>query len=343
MNRTSTPVLRVAVLAAVLVAGSAVIQAQSTGASGFIFLPFENRSEFKGKWDLGMDVPRYLAAYTKARYGIATVSPSLVVNRLLEENLGEASLGDVRFWRALRDQFGIRFLLKGAVVEFDVSRFTTGTDEIGGYEAYKGEVMIEFTVYDLELQTRSAAASERLNGRAKGEFADRSLALTLFGKPTQRTMEFRDLSQIRFGSEDFNATVIGQACRQMADRFAGELEANLAFLRSRDLLLLDSLGAQLETIDTTDIAFRGRIVRGTVVFVEGEDAFVNIGQEDGLQKGQIVSIYADAPKDSALALPRRVGTVELTEIRGPHLSLGKIRTGKGEVKGRQAVRVRVLD
>ena len=38
---------------------------QGFSRSGFVFIPFEDRSGFDGKWNVGTDVPRFLAAYVK--------------------------------------------------------------------------------------------------------------------------------------------------------------------------------------------------------------------------------------------------------------------------------------
>ncbi|MGB2867636.1 MAG: hypothetical protein WBD36_04250, partial [Bacteroidota bacterium] len=247
---------------------------------GYIVLPFKNNSDFQGRWELRADVPRYLSAYMTAKYGVLVISPVVVLSYLHQENLSSDAIDDVKFWDNLYQKFGYRYLVAGTVDVFDVSRFTTSTPEIGGYEAFKGEISISYDIYDLESTSMSASAVRYSKGEVHGEFADRSLALTLLGKPTDRTIEYRDLDRVPFGSEDFNRTVIGQACLRMADDFTMELETKFPVLRSKEFLSGALTAVGTEITDSSDIVFKGRIVTGSVVFLEGENAFVNIGSED---------------------------------------------------------------
>src|SRR3990172_2652626 len=81
---------------ALLWSGTAI--GQTPSRSGFIFIPFEDRSGFEGKWNVGTDVPRFLAAYVKERYAIPTVSPLVVRNYLEETGNRQGSADHVLFW-----------------------------------------------------------------------------------------------------------------------------------------------------------------------------------------------------------------------------------------------------
>lgn len=307
---------------------------------GFLFLPFENETSFHGKWEIAKDVPRFLSAYVKERYRIPTVSSLVTLNYLIEQNLSEESLSDIKFWQALHQRFQIRYLVTGTILEFDVSRFNVGQPNLGGYEAYKGEVTIRFQVYDLS-SVQLNGPHMLTKGEVSGEFTDRSLALTLFGKPTERTVEFRDLDKIQFGSEEFNRTVIGQACFQLSENFCVEVETVLPFLRKRaqGLVNPDSL-AKLAEGDT--LSFRFKFITGFVVFLEGDHVFVNLGSEDGVKKGEVLLVYPHTQEltDSSY---KEIGTLQIIEVRGPHLALAQLTTGKGAIKERDRVRVKVVE
>lgn len=302
---------------------------------GFIVLPFQNETSFHSKWQVANDVPRFLSAYLKERYRVPTVSSLVVLNFLNEQNRGKEALREASTWFQLRERFQLRYLVTGTLLEFDVSQFNVGTPNLGGYEAYKGEVAMRFELYDLH------SSSPRLitSGEVRGEFTDRSLALTLFGKPTERTMEFRDLDKIAFGSDEFNRTVIGQACVELSENFCAELEAVLPALKRLAIGLVspDSL-AKVADQDTLSLQFR--FVTGFVMFIENDRAFVNLGSEDGVRKGMELFVYAESRE--RMDAPE-VGTLEVLEVRGPHLSLVQIRRGKGDIKERDRVRVRVLE
>ncbi|MBI3587108.1 MAG: hypothetical protein HY088_08270, partial [Ignavibacteriales bacterium] len=253
------------------------VVAQTTSRPGFIFLPFENKSDFEGKWEVGVDVPRFLSAYVHQRYRIPSVSPVLVRNFLEEQKLSAGSLDDVKFWIALYKRFHVRYLIAGTVEEFDVSRFMTGQPLLGGYEAFKGEVRISYVMYDMERTAASASYVQITKGGAAGEFADRSLALTLFGKPTDRTLEFRDLDKIKFGTDEFNRTVIGQACFQLGEHFSMELESALPTIKVWAATTPDSLLALAQSLDSISISFRHRTISGSIVFIEANNVFLNLG------------------------------------------------------------------
>jgi hypothetical protein len=306
---------------------------------GFIVLPFQNETGFNGKWTIATEVPRFLSAYIKERYRIPTASSLLVLNFLNEQGLSEESLYDAATWRLLRDRFQIRYLVSGTLLAFDVSRFTVGTPNLGGYEAYKGEAALRFELFDLGVQQTSLPRS-LTTGEIRGEYTDRSLALTLFGKPTERTVEFRDLDKIAFGSEEFNRTVIGQACVELSENLCSELESALPALKRLAIgtVKLDSLALGTES-DTLSLRFT--FITGFVMFLEGDRLFVNLGSEDGLRKGMVLLVY---PQRKTPALTEEeVGTVEILEVRGPHLALAHIRSGKGKIRERDRVRVKVLN
>ncbi len=314
--------------------------AQDAGRVGFIVLPFRNESSFRGKWEIGSDVPRFISAYLKERYHVPTVSSYIALNYLAEKNLPLESLNDQNFWKSLQERFRLRYVVTGTILDFDVIRFNAGEPLVGGYEAFKGLVSIEFRMYDMATMQGNMPKT-LTRAETMGEFSDRSFAFTLFGKPTDRTVEFRDLDKIKFASEEFNRTVIGQACLQLSENVCAELENVLPILKrlAQDPANADSLAAAVEG-DT--LSFHYRVVLGNVIFVEGDRAFVNLGAEDGLKKGALLVVYSqDVVTIDKNA--KEVGTVEILEVRGPHLSLTRIKSGTGLVKDRDRVRVKILE
>ena len=308
---------------------------QSFSRSGFVFIPFEDRSGFEGKWNVGTDVPRFLAAYVKERYAIPTVSPVVVKNFLEETGQRAGNEDRVTFWVDLYRRFRIRYLIAGSVDLFEVNRFTTGQPLLGGYEAFKGGVRVTFRVYDLDRTAVSASPVQILKGEADGEFSDRSLSITLFGKPSDRTMEFRELERIAFGSEEFQRTVIGQALFKLGERFSLELENAMPVIKIWSATSPDSLLALVQALDTLSLSMKQETLRGIVVFMEGTSAFINLGSEDGMKVRQKVSVYKEgsSPGDEA----NRVGELEITDVRGPHLSLTRIVSGEGTIRKNDAV------
>lgn len=320
--------------------GDGTALAQNAPSQGFIFLPFRNDSDFKGRWDVGVDVPRFLAAFMKERYRIPTVSPAIVKNFFEEQKHEGIAFDDIKFWDALYREFNVRFLVAGVVEQFDVSRFVTGQPLLGGYEAFKGSLNVTFTIFDLERTAQSATASSIKRGTAAGEFADRSLTLTLFGKQSDRTIEYRDLDKIRFGSEDFNRTVIGQACFQTAESFALEIESAMPAIKAWGMSNPDSLLHFGRMLDSISLNFKPVTVWGNIVFIESESAFINLGSDDGIRSGQKLVVYRNLMAQDASA--GVIGELLVSEVRGPHLSLTKIVKGQKSLKVRDRISVTIV-
>jgi hypothetical protein len=321
------------------VAGLGTHRADARQASnpGFLFVPFQNNSDFAGKWKVGIDVPRFLSAYTKERYRIPTVSPVVVQDFASE--LGEA-VDDVKTWTAMYRRFGVRYLVTGTVEAFDVSRFMTGQPLLGGYEAFKGQVSISFIVYDLERTSSSAVPVSIKKGEASGEFSDRSFALTLFGKQSERNVEYRELDRIRFGSEDFNRTVIGQACFQLGEQFAISLENTMPAIKAWGMTNPDSVLHLGQSLDSISFSFKPKALLGEVVFVEGQSAFISLGSEDGVRMGQQILVYRGQVPVKSETEP--VGELRVTELRGAHLSLTRIVSGQNSIRIKDRISVMVF-
>ncbi|MBM4160927.1 MAG: hypothetical protein FJ217_07500 [Ignavibacteria bacterium] len=324
-------------IAILLLAASLQSAAQTSSHPGFIFLPFENKSSFTGRWDVGVDVPRFLSAYIKERYRIPTISPVIVRNFQQENQLPDRSLDDVKFWSEIYRRFEIRYLVAGTVEEFDISRFMTGQPLLGGYEAFKGEVNITYIVYDLDRTVSSGAPVWIKKGEAAGEFADRSLVLTLFGKQSERTLEYRDLDKITFGTEEFNRTVIGQACFQMSEHVSLDLESTLPSIKAWAMTSADSLLLYSQSLDSISLGFRSTTITGAVVFIEGKSAFINLGSEDGVRSKLRLYVYRDVDQTRT-----RVGELEVVDVRGPHLSLATVISAEKEIKAKDQVVVTII-
>ncbi len=228
--------------------------AQTSSHPGFIFLPFENKSSFTGKWNVGVDVPRFLNAYIKERYRIPTISPVIIKNYQQEKQL-----------------------------------------------------------------------------------PDRSLVLTLFGKQSERTLEYRDLDKIAFGTKEFNQTVIGQACFQLGEHVSLDLENTLPSIRAWTMTSADSLLLYSQSLDSISLGFKPTTITGAVVFIEGKSAFINLGSEDGVRLKQRLYVYRDVDQTRT-----RVGELEIVDVRGRHLSLATVISVEGEIMAKDQVIVTII-
>jgi len=324
-----------------------------TGASTaqFAFLPFQDESGFKGKWDLKVEVPRFLNAYMQAKYNTISISPVVILDYAQTDSALINRLDDIETWTHLGKQFDVRYFVNGVIQTFNVSRFNAGLPELGGWESYSGTVAFEFSVFDLSLGRKVYSDA------AFGEFSDKGLGLTLLGKPSDRKSEFYSLDKLKFGSEEFIKTVIGEAMLKCTEDFSNKCEHSFPFLKAmREKVSADSMLASRKTsmnergqIKDTVIALQRQLIKGTILIVDGDDVFINIGSEDGLKMGDHLIVYRQGkelrdPVTNQLLgyADQHIGEIVILEIRGPHISLCSIASGSGKIKEKDMVRITVV-
>jgi hypothetical protein len=317
----------------------------------FGFLPFEDESGFKGRWDLKVEVPRFLNAYMQAKYNCVSVSPVVILDYASTDSAIMNRLDDAEIWGRIGRQFDVRYVVSGAIQAFSVNRFNAGLPELGGWESFAGDVAFEFSVFDLTLSQKVCSDA------AFGEFSDKGLGLTLLGKPSDRKSEFYSLDLLKFGSEEFVKTVIGESMLKSAEDFSGKCEHFLPFLKSmREKVSADSLltayarsGRGIGSVRDTAIAIQRRLVKGTILILESDGVFVNVGSEDGLKLGDHLVVYRQGkelrdPNSNQLLgyTDEGIGELVILEMRGPHLSLCSIVAGRGKIEEKDMIKIMVI-
>ena len=102
----------------------------------------------------------------------------------------------------------------------------------------------------------------------------------------------------------------------------------------------DSLLRLGQSLDTLSLSFKPLTISGTVVFVEGQNAFINLGSEDGVRPGQEILVHRDPmAKDAATG---EIGQLRVVEVRGPHLSLARIVSGQKSIRVKDKISVTVI-
>jgi hypothetical protein len=147
----------------------------------FAFVPFDDMSRFRGKWVLKLEIPRYLGDFLMKFYGVEVIPVDSVL-KFYDE--GKFNAIDAILFSELNKQFGVRYVIDGKILVFDVSRFATGFPEMAGYESYNAEVEVEVEVYD-------ALSGDRIViFGISGQVKEQGLGLTLLGKPTEKFTQF---------------------------------------------------------------------------------------------------------------------------------------------------------
>lgn len=308
-----------------------------------VFLPFEDASGFNGTWNVGADVPRFAAVYMQQRFRVGVIPPSAVKAFGAESGTASDELQSIEVMRQTAEHFRSRFIVTGEVTDFSISRFMVSEVQLAGYEAFSAEVRIRFTLYDAQ-QFGGSRTAVLYEGTAEGTVKDRGLGVTLFGKQTDRTSKYFALDQIAFGTEAFMSTIIGEALLKCMDDLGTRLERAVPALVSKQAVLSGSFALDSTAADTSIVLSR-RLVTGSVVMVDGEDLFINLGSADGVTVGDILPVFGKAvpvtdPSTGAVLGTRdeRVGEVQIIEVRAEHLSLGLIVRGKGAIAPKHSVR-----
>lgn len=307
------------------------------------FLPFEDHSGFNGSWNVGADVPRFAAVYMQQRFRVGVIPPSEIITFGEKRGIAADDLPRIESMRQAAEQYHTRFIIAGEVTDFSISRFMVSEVQLAGYEAFSAEVRIRFTLYDAQ-QFGSSRSPIVYEGTAEGMVKDRGLGVTLFGKQTEQTSKYFALDQIAFGTEAFMSTIIGEAVLKCMDDLGTRLERAIPALVSKQAVLSGSIALDSAAADSSIVLSR-RLITGSVVMVDGDDLFINLGSADGVKVGDILPVFGSAVPVTDLSTgavlgtrDERVGEVQIIEVRAEHLSLGLIVRGKGAIAPKNTVR-----
>jgi hypothetical protein len=283
----------------------------------FAFVPFDDMSRFKGKWVLKLEIPRYLGDFLMKFYGVEVVPVDSVL-KFYDE--GKFNAIDAVLFSELNKQFGVRYVIDGKILVFDVSRFATGFPEMAGYESYNAEVEVEVEVYD-------AISGDRIViFGISGQVKEQGLGLTLLGKPTEKFTQFYSLDLLKFGSKEFNQTIIGKAMNKAGIEFAMRLKSYIpeAFTETVEGLGETKGVTELEVVE----------IKGKVLHIGRQNlVYINLGSGDGIVSGVRAYVY-DADK--------KVADVEVVDVIDSHLSACKVLNSLGEIRKDLEVKVKIV-
>jgi len=262
--------------------------------------PFEDRSGFKGSWNLEKEMAVFLASrlsenpfYIMVPYdSIEALIPKSPKRKLSGNEL-------VGYGASL----GADYVISGRINDFNISRFSAGLPMLGGYVSYQAKVDLEIHI----LRVIDKAEVGVISGN--GEISDRDLGMTLLGKPREKDLQFYGLDETPFGSREFERTIIGKATLDAV----GELKEKIA-----DVIRPPSLPEGIV----------GRVVS---VSDDGSSVYLNLGSDDGVKIGDKFVIYSEGETlfDPVTGKPlgkseAKVGVVQIIVVNAPHLSKAKI-------------------
>lgn len=308
-----------------------------------IVVPFTDHSGFNGKWDLSIDVPRFITVYNRERFRVGVISPVLVKQLAIEQDLDTVTFDALRQIKKIAEHFRVRYIVSAEIAEFSIGRFMVSEVQLAGYEAFFATVALKFTLYDAA-RFGSSLDPAMYEGEAEGTVKDRGLGLTLFGKQTDRSNQYFSLDEIAFGTESFNKTIIGEALLKCADDLSTKLERAIPLLISKNIVLSSSVIMDSTSSDSA-ITLKRYLINGEIVIVDDDQVFINLGSKDGIRIGDILPVYGGEKKitdpktgEALGSREEKAGEVQVIEIRAEHLCLSAVINGKGKIIPKQRVR-----
>ena len=283
-------------------------------AQTLLFMPFRDKSKYKGHWDIYTEIPRGLADSLYVSQFFKTLSIDSALVRLDKKELK----GRISAERALDvgRQVGADYVVLGEIDELSMKRFRA-TVPVGGYRSYQGLTGIRLYPYKVidgqpagEVLRQVAEDSKRYGITNPAAFV-----------PLEK--EYFLLGQMEWGSPEFHETLLGKS----VGKDLMQLVAGLDSLIKPPAQLKVSSGPKIIDID-------------------GVRAYINVGLADSVANGNKYGVWdrgrelkdPDTGAILGMALPRRVGVVQIEQVLSEHLSLVRILEGAEEVQKDYAIR-----
>ncbi len=284
-----------------------------------LFMPFRDKSKYKGEWDVYSAMPRGLADSLSGSAFFSTMSIDSALVRLKKKEL-QGKL-DVERALAIGREVDADYVVLGQIDEMSMKRFRA-TVPIGGYRSYQGLTTVQLYPYKV------------IDGEAAGEVIreiaedSKRYGITNPAAYVPLEKEYFLLGQMEWGSEEFHQTLLGKSVSRCLDHLAAGLDSLIqppAALRVSEPKIIEVVA---------DTVQNGQSVRVRL------SAYINVGLADSVQKGNKYGVWdkgrelkdPDTGKVLGMSLPRRVGVVQVEQVLSQHLSLVRVLQGKDAVQ-----------
>jgi len=272
-----------------------------------LFMPFRDKTKYKGAWDIYSAVPRGLADSLRGSAFFRTLPIDSALVRLKKKEL-KGKLDPERALEIGRE-LGVDYVVLGQIDDMSMKRFRA-TVPIGGYRSYQGLTIIQLFPYKV--------IDGELAGDVVREVTEDSkrYGITNPAAYVPLEKEYFLLGQMEWGSEEFHQTLLGKSVGKC----------------------LDILAVGLDSLIQPPAALK--VSQPQLISIDGVQAYINVGLVDSVQNGNKYGVWdkgrelRDPDTDEVLgkALPRRVGVVQIEQVLSDHLSLVRILNGQDAVE-----------
>ena len=314
-----------------------------TGYSQFLFTPFENESSYKGTWNLSQEIPNYIAAYLREFYKVNVLSSTAFLSLVEKNNINETEAHDFQTITLIANEIDFGYFVTGKVNDFDIARFSAGESNIAGYEAYSCEISISLQIFDLSMNTIAFA------GNVESSVSNKGLGLNLFGGSSDEKKQYLALNKIRFGSEEFNKTIVGETMLILCEELALDIKSSNKEILFPKRESKKQIELEDKTLDEFQLKIEIKIGQLLTYDESSGEAFINLGFSSNINVGDELSIYAQADSlfdpisQEFLGLSdKSISTLEIVEIRDEKLSLAVVKNNREQVRKGMEVQKLVL-
>ena len=272
-----------------------------------LLLPFRDLTDHKGPWAIHTEFARSLGDSLR-KYDFLHVIPVDAVFQYLTEDELEGQFGKARAVQLARlAGADISVMAEIEVLTMKRQRVTV---PLGGYRSYRGiSTVTVFLVNEVDGRSIGEARSDAAVDSKRTGIVNPAVHV-----PLER--QFDLMGESKWGSEQFNATLIGQAVGQG----------------------LQDLAQQMSELIRPTPEFS--ISDPQIVEIEGTVAYINVGSAEAVKNGDKFGVYdrgrelKDPQTGTVLGigLPSRVGVVQIEQVLRPHLSVVRVLDGAEQVK-----------
>jgi len=277
-------------------------------AQSVLFLPFEDKSNYKGEWFVSVDLASGLADSLVNGESLVSIPIETSLELLDKKELK----GRITEERALEigRKFGVDYVVLGAIEELSMKRFRA-TVPVGGYRSYQGITSVNLFPYRvIDGQSVGVVAREATEDSKRYGITNPAAFVPL-------EKEYFLLGQMDWGSPEFHNTLLGKSVGKNFVKLVAGLDS---LIRPRTNLKVASAPK--------------------IIDIDGQRAYINVGLADSVANGNKYGVWdqgrqlKDPSTGNVLgsALPRRVGVVQVEQVLSEHLSLVRILEGKEELK-----------
>lgn len=267
---------------------------------------FTNRSGFSGSWNIAKGMTELVRRALEQTHQYKLVPEDELAQMARKHRLRLAQLVNTSTRMVdIGKCLGIKALVGGEIKKFDISATGGQTSLLwpwkGSYVYYAAEVRVDLKILKpLQLVVKPIVGEDKEN-KFKVIF------------PEQPTDDLYKLDQMEFGSEEFAQTTIGKAVNKVIQEIVVKISYEVP-------------------------ATRG-LLEAQVLRVIKDDVYINLGEWDGVKVGDKFWVYnkGEALKDPKTGLvlgytDKKVGNIQIVEIKGERVSKAKIIEGKGKIE-----------